>query len=201
MAIRGRCSPPMSTPISRRRSSTRFTRPEGRRRDRFVRRPGRARRRQSVSPAFRRRVRAAAADNATAISPKVVQRFPVRIAIAPDALAREPLRAGLSVVADHPHPRRKPAAPLAARIVRPGRQGRRSGDASERRRRDSRAGPTRRPAGGAAFRTQAAVRLRLHGVRDVHGDPGHPDRLGVAAADPAGLSASSDEVTWVQTPI
>jgi membrane fusion protein (multidrug efflux system) len=54
---------------------------------------------QSVSPASGAEFALLPPDNATGNFTKVVQRFPVRIAIAPDALAREPLRAGLSVVA------------------------------------------------------------------------------------------------------
>ena len=35
-----------------------------------------------------------------------------------------------------------------------------------------------------AHRAEAAVRLHHHGVRDVHVDPGHPDRLGVLERNP-----------------
>ena len=54
---------------------------------------------ESVSPASGAQFSLLPPDNATGNFTKVVQRVTVRIAIAPDALAREPLRAGLSVVA------------------------------------------------------------------------------------------------------
>ena len=54
---------------------------------------------ESVSPASGAQFSLLPPDNATGNFTKVVQRVTVRIAIAPEALAREPLRAGLSVVA------------------------------------------------------------------------------------------------------
>jgi membrane fusion protein (multidrug efflux system) len=54
---------------------------------------------QSVSPASGAQFSLLPPDNATGNFTKVVQRVTVRIAIAPETLAREPLRAGLSVVA------------------------------------------------------------------------------------------------------
>ena len=54
---------------------------------------------ESVSPASGAQFSLLPPDNATGNFTKVVQRVTVRIAVAPDALAREPLRAGLSVVA------------------------------------------------------------------------------------------------------
>jgi membrane fusion protein (multidrug efflux system) len=54
---------------------------------------------ESVSPASGARFSLLPPDNATGNFTKVVQRVTVRIAIAPETLAREPLRAGLSVVA------------------------------------------------------------------------------------------------------
>ena len=54
--------------------------------------------------------------------------------------------------------------------------------------------------GRRAHPAAAAVCVSHHGVRDVHVDPGHPGRLGVAVSEiQAGLSASSSEVSWVQT--
>jgi membrane fusion protein (multidrug efflux system) len=54
---------------------------------------------ESVSPASGAQFSLLPPDNATGNFTKVVQRVSVRIAIAPEALAREPLRSGLSVVA------------------------------------------------------------------------------------------------------
>jgi membrane fusion protein (multidrug efflux system) len=54
---------------------------------------------ESVSPASGAQFSLLPPDNATGNFTKVVQRVTVRIAIAPEALAREALRAGLSVVA------------------------------------------------------------------------------------------------------
>jgi len=54
---------------------------------------------ESVSPASGAQFSLLPPDNATGNFTKVVQRVTVRIAIAPEALAREPLRSGLSVVA------------------------------------------------------------------------------------------------------
>jgi membrane fusion protein (multidrug efflux system) len=54
---------------------------------------------ESVSPASGAQFSLLPPDNATGNFTKVVQRVTVRIAIAAEALAREPLRAGLSVVA------------------------------------------------------------------------------------------------------
>jgi membrane fusion protein (multidrug efflux system) len=54
---------------------------------------------ESVSPASGAQFSLLPPDNATGNFTKVVQRVTVRIAIAPESLAREPLRAGLSVVA------------------------------------------------------------------------------------------------------
>jgi membrane fusion protein (multidrug efflux system) len=54
---------------------------------------------ESVSPASGAQFSLLPPDNATGNFTKVVQRVTVRIAIAPDALAREPLRSGMSVVA------------------------------------------------------------------------------------------------------
>jgi membrane fusion protein (multidrug efflux system) len=54
---------------------------------------------ESVSPASGAQFSLLPFDNATGNFTKVVQRVTVRIAIAPEALAREPLRSGLSVVA------------------------------------------------------------------------------------------------------
>ena len=54
---------------------------------------------ESVSPASGAQFSLLPPDNATGNFTKVVQRVTVRIAIAPETLAREPLRSGLSVVA------------------------------------------------------------------------------------------------------
>jgi membrane fusion protein (multidrug efflux system) len=54
---------------------------------------------ESVSPASGAQFSLLPPDNATGNFTKVVQRVAVRIAIASEALAREPLRSGLSVVA------------------------------------------------------------------------------------------------------
>ncbi len=54
---------------------------------------------ESVSPASGAQFSLLPPDNATGNFTKVVQRVTVRIAIAPEALAREPLRSGMSVVA------------------------------------------------------------------------------------------------------
>ena len=93
-------SRPMSTPISRRPSSTRSARAK-RSTSRSIRStarvvPGVV---ESVSPASGAQFSLLPPDNATGNFTKVVQRVTVRIAIAPEALAREPLRPGLSVVA------------------------------------------------------------------------------------------------------
>ena len=171
-------------------------RAEGRRRRRFVRRarrvPGVV---ESVSPASGAQFSLLPPDNATGNFTKVVQRVTVRIAIAPEALAREPLRAGLSVVAtihtrDESQPRADPARP-----VRPRRRGRRDGaPRSERRRRARRAGraePHFEPRRLFAFIFM--VFGMFMAILDIQIVSASLQQI------QAGLSASSDEVTWVQT--
>ena len=104
---------------------------------------------------------------------------------------RSRLRPGLSVVATvHTRDPTRRSRRCSARSG-----SRRRAEAPSREQRASRYGPAARPgrrprrrAGGvrSAFSTSQARRLHLHGVRDVHGDPGHPDRLGLAFADPGG---------------
>ena len=132
----------------------------------------------------------------------------MRITFPDEVLKEVPLRPGLSVVAtvhtrdpDAPKPTLLGALGLealgdksdeavsdAVAAIRPGG----STPATDRRR-------ARLCGRAAKFLAQATRGVHLHGVRDVHGDPGHPDRFGLAVADPGGLSASSDEITWVQT--
>ena len=59
--------------------------------------------------------------------------------------------------------------------------------------------PAGRPPRPSAFESAQARRLHLHGVRHVHGDPGHPDRLGLAVGNSGRPFGVADEITWVQT--
>ena len=93
--------------------------PEGRRRGRFVRRPGRSPGVvESVAPASGAVFSLLPPDNATGNFTKVVQRVPVRIAIAADALAARAAARGPVGRRRRSHPRRKPAAPDPARPAR-----------------------------------------------------------------------------------
>src|SRR6202167_5064671 len=115
----------------------------------------------SISPASGAQFSLLPPDNATGNFTKVVQRVAVRITFPEELLKQVPLRSGLSVVATvHT---RDPA--------RRGVAGHRS---------------YCRASGGRAarFLAQAGRGIHLHGVRDVHGDPGHPDRVTVPFADP-----------------
>ena len=115
-------------------------------------------------------------ENATGNFTKVVQRVPVRIDVPADVLKTGRLRAGLSVVVDvdsrtapaaHRTRRHRTGAAVMATATLTARIG-----AGQRRR--------RRPTHGTAPRH----RLPGDGVRHVHGDPRHPDRLGLAGRDP-----------------
>ena len=148
----------------------------------------------SISPASGSEFSLLPPDNATGNFTKVVQRVAVRITFPEDVLKEVPLRPGLSVVAtvhtrdpDAPKPTLLGALGLEA-LATQDRQA--VSDARARSGRPRRAQPTpgapRRAAGlrRPAFLDQAARGLHLHGVRDVHGHPGHPDRVGLAVADP-----------------
>ena len=178
-----RCRAPMSTPISRRRSSKRSA-PARRSISRSIPSAGAWCRAssKSIAPASGVAVFAAAARQRDR---QFHQGRAARSRCASPSRPRRSrsgaLRPGLSVVATDPHPRREPAEPDPARHARLRRQG-----ARERRQAVSDAARPRagRLAPSTRFAAAPARRLHLHGVRHVHGDPGHPDRLGVAVANP-----------------
>ena len=177
----------MSTPISRRRNSLDPSRPEGRRRGRRL--DGRV-----VEGAVSRSRRLPARSSRCC-------RRTTRPAISPRSCS------GSRCASPSPSDPRKaacvPACPSSPRCTPATKRPKptllgalgpasktRQGAKLERRDRDPRARRTRRRAGGSRrrrrpqFRQAQARRLHLHGVRHVHGDPGHPDRLGLAFADP-----------------
>ena len=147
----------------------------------------------SVSPASGAQFSLLPPDNATGNFTKVVQRVAVR-----DYFSRGSSETGPASVRplgrrDDPYPRSGDARADAA------------WGAGARSLRDSKleavtsAAPAIRPGGAspatdlivapaavaaARFLAQAGRGVHLHGVRDVHGDPGHPDRLSFPFADP-----------------
>ena len=125
-----------------------------------------------------------------ATSPRSCSACPVRITVAPTCAQQGLLRPGLSVVVDVDTRTSADAPRLASlKSQRPWPQ-----------RLPSTQGPA--PAGreAGAARTGAGSSPSLHGLRHVHGDPGHPDRLGLAGRDPGRpVAPSSDEISWVQT--
>ena len=150
-------------------------------------------------------------DNATGNFTKIVQRLPVRIRVPKDVAKQNLLRAGMSVYTTVDTREGAADADSEADLDAPGDgstaviflgAGPEPGARSELIMADATtASPSMMNAAAAvrAHPAAAAVCVSHHGVRDVHVDPGHPGRLGVAAEIQAGLSASSSEVSWVQT--
>ena len=147
----------------------------------------RRRRRRRSRPPRARSSRCCRPTTRPAISPRSCSASPVRIAVAAGG-ARRRRRCGRACRWSPPSTPATRAAPkptllgvlgigAAAKARTP------CGDAPPR-------PPSMTPRAGCARRGRpprlraAARRLHLHGVRHVHGDPGHPDRLGFAVADP-----------------
>ena len=163
---------------------------------------------ESISPAAGSVFTLLPPDNATGNFTKIVQRLPVRVRVPKDVARQNLLRAGMSVYAtvdttegaadadsdadlDAPamvHPQMKASAHPAGRVeswLRIVLQTRTRHAAHEPTPPPLRT-PRWRAAAGArrADRAAAAGGVSDHGVRDVHVDPGHPGRLGVAHRHP-----------------
>ena len=184
----------ISTPTSRRRSCRPQARPDGRRRGR---RDARPRLKGTVASCRRPPARCSSCcrrKTPPATSPRSCSALPVRIERARRRRRRAACcaRACRSSSASTP---RRPDGPSEPRPSQPQADGRerrasnRGGYRHESSRRQDRAiGPVRSPpdrAGAGRHHRQAqARRLPRHGLRHVHGDPRHPDRLGLADRDP-----------------
>ena len=124
-------------------------------------------------------------DNATGNFTKIVQRVPVRIRVPADVA--EQARAAPRHVGGRQR-RHQAGAPPAAQTGAAPRRYEPSRPHGHGRRRNSTAAPRWRPrrrrGRAGPHRAAPARRLPGHGVRHVHGDPGHPDRLGLADRDP-----------------
>ncbi len=164
------------------------SRPAGRHRGRCAARPrhqGHAS--SSVAPASGSVFSLLPPDNATGNFTKIVQRIPVRIRVPAAVGKQELLRPGMSVVVSvNTKPDAADDAPAGSRpptvvdrrrqLSAAARQGVSSWPTTtrssrpERQRRSHRSAPPRRLPGD--------------GVRHVHGDPRHPDRVGLADRDP-----------------
>ena len=144
----------------------------------------------SISPAAGSVFTLLPPDNATGNFTKIVQRVPVRIRVPKDVAQAEP--AARRHVGLH-HGRHREGAHDAdseadldaptddpSEVAVAQRQRRRS--VLEQTMADATTAPPpmMNPAVVGADRAEAAVRVSHHGVRDVHVDPGHPDRLGLA---------------------
>ena len=140
-------------------------------------------------------------ENATGNFTKIVQRLPVRIEVPAERRRAGLLRPGMSVVVSvdtkpgarrqHARSRRAATTPRARSPATRVPWLRRRPHLPTRIRRRSR--PRTRD------RSAPADRLPRHGVRHVHGDPRHPDRLGLADRDPGRPRRQPNEISWVQT--
>ena len=155
----------------------------------------------SISPAAGSVFTLLPPDNATGNFTKIVQRLPVRIRVPKDVAKQNLLRAGMSVYTtvdtrEGAHDADNESDLDAPEMTSPASNFREvtfgvgwTPDASDvahgrRHHRSALDDPRRR--GCRTDSAEAAVCVPHHGVRDVHVDPGHPDRLGVAGRDPGG---------------
>ena len=131
---------------------------------------------ESVSPASGAVFSLLPPENATGNFTKIVQRVPVRVAVSPDVAQQGP-------AAPRPVGGRRRRYPHLGRA-------RQDGQHSKSKEPWPHPPPSRaRPQAHACREAGAArpapdLRVLLHGLRHVHGDPGHPDRLGLARRDP-----------------